>query len=104
MNRAIAASVIDAAFESELGGAATYKPPGGVAVPVTVVFESGDNITGIGNLEVIQAGTIIDLRASELTPARNGRFTVDGDTYRIQSEPVARDGQRLVWRCSCLKA
>lgn len=40
------------------------------------------------------------VRASELTPARGGRFKVGGLTYEIKDDPALDDALGLEWRCS----
>lgn len=104
MNRELAASVIDAAFESELAEDAVYTPPSaGVPVALRVVFASPDIAVGIeADPEVIQATTTIEVRASQLaTPQVNGAFALNARSYRIREAPVAKDDHRLVWVCRC---
>lgn len=89
----------DSGFEA-FGIAATYTPPGGSPVAVTVILDQPDEVIdyemGRSRVQAIK----LDVRDSEIAggPAIGGQFVTESKTYRVAGEPRA-DGERLVWSC-----
>ena len=84
------------------GVSATYTgPTGGASVECMVIQDRADRTVDFGDSRTVAQGRIFKVRAAEVSaPAKNGTFTVDGETFTILSAPVAEDGSRLVWRCT----
>lgn len=83
---------------SEFGKPATYTPPLGVAIDVTVIMgaDISQNPSG-GELSVIGLAETADIRKSEVTlPVRDATLIVDGVTYRIaEVDPPVAGRSRL---------
>jgi len=101
------AVVPDAAFAA-FGAAATYTPPAGSPVDVTVIVRGGSSESGIGRGRVARAWTA-DLRSSEVaTPVKEATLVIadceavpGGGTFTVKDFTVDRPG--LVWRLDLAK-
>lgn len=105
-----AADAVDESFEA-FGARSTYTPPGGSAsAPVRIVAKSADRVVAFGEGRPFAEGTVIEVRASEVSaPVTGGAFTpgklVDGVfvpgsvSYAIIGDPEQLDDLRLVWTC-----
>lgn len=105
-----AADAVDEAF-AVFGVRATYTPPGGsTSSPIRIIAKSADRAVSFGEGRPFAEGTLIDVRASEISaPVTGGLFTpgrmVDdvfvpgGVSYAVIGDPEQLDDLRLVWTC-----
>jgi hypothetical protein len=97
----IASEAVDAAFE-EFGSAAVYTPPSGPAVDgITIIRGRPDAEASLGDSRVRVDSVVIEVRASEASPARDGTFAIDEETFTVIAAPKRNDPERLIWRCEC---
>lgn len=91
-------TAIDTAFALH-GVAATYTPPAGSGVSVTVMpAQETDEIDGFGRNGHLANENYFDVRVSEVaTPAKTGTLLIDGVTYTIR-ERQYKDTRQLIWR------
>lgn len=93
---------INAAQFTLFGEAGTYRASesGAAAQNCTVIIQpEADTVISTGtDTTVIEARVKIWVRATEITPARYGAFTVGSITYIVEATPTARAG---VYECDC---
>lgn len=98
------AAAIDELF-ARFGLAATWTPPAGEPVAVTVVAKRPDSETGFGRIEAVQPTMTVDVRVAELAaPVRGGVFVIDGQSFALQSAPRRPDANARVWRLDLVKS
>ncbi|MEE4012103.1 hypothetical protein V1T76_08590 [Roseibium sp. FZY0029] len=101
MRADIAQKAVDAAFE-RLGVNGFYQPKTGDPIPCRVLFSSDDDeaVDFGGRSRPVGRVSVLKLRASEVTPAKDQTVTVIGigETYTISSQPILSDTARLVWK------
>lgn len=93
------ADAIDTLFaEDAFAVSATYTPPGGgVPVPCRVIRKSGDReLGGMQSRPLIQ-GDLLEVRASEVTPAKSGSFMIGAGALTVLDDPRREDPELLVW-------
>jgi len=91
-------------LEEQFGVAGTYTAPaGGPPTSVTVIVsDSPPNVDIDATLELDSYDAVVKVRQSVLaTPAKGGRFSVNGTNWDVVAVPLLRGG---VWRCSCKRA
>jgi len=84
--------------DPNLGHDAIYRI-GGVdpSIVVRVILRRPDAIGTFGETRIFSETVVIDVRVSEVTaPAEGDTFTIGGETFVVQGEPV-RDAERLIW-------
>lgn len=97
----LAAKALTSAF-ARFGQAATYTPPGGAAITCRVIEDKADDQSVIGDVALIAAQRVIEVRASEIqSPQKAGRFRVGFFNYVIVAQPRKDDPHGLVWSCLC---
>jgi hypothetical protein len=99
MRADFASLATDTAFET-MGTPGSYTPPGGPAIPCLVIPNQGDRKVPGFSGQPIAEGHTFDVRASEVTPVRDGVFTIDGEELTVLGDPVTNDPDRLVWTCT----
>lgn len=89
---------VDANF-SVWGVDATFEPPGGPEVPVTVIIDHAAQNAGLGLTDAIVDGVAIFVRTSEVAvqPPEHSVFVVDGKAYRVRT--ARQDFVRALWTC-----
>lgn len=102
MSDPFAALAVSASFAT-FGKRATYTPPGGgTAFACRVIQSSQDRqLGGLGGRPILRGDTL-EVRASEVTPARDGQFVLaaTGETFTVLDDPRTEDHDRLVWLCT----
>ena len=97
---------VDSVFLS-FGSAAIYTPSGGGGgerIGVTILVRRPDEIVEFGDTRIQAETSLFEIRASEISHPRPGdRFSVAGEDYVIQGEPV-RDPERLTWKVEAVTA
>ena len=94
----VAEMTVAAAFAT-FGREATYTAPGGEPVACRIILKGGDVIAPVESLRVRRDVRLIDVLASEVSPAEGGVFAVAGESWRIIAAPRAEDLGRKVWTC-----
>ena len=80
------------------GKAATYTPPVGAAIGCTVIRDNQDRAYAFGDAKPVAEGLKINVRVAEIAnPVRGGVFTVGAVRYKVLSDPVCEDPDRLEW-------
>lgn len=82
-----------------LGVTATYTPAGG-STPFTVKVQhrSPDTVQDTGLIKVQRGTSVFDvLKADVALPKKGDQLTVDGVAYEVVQNPMALDGDRLIW-------
>lgn len=102
--------MVDSLFANpNFGKSARYTAPGGGAATSCVVCfpDRADRELGAVEGRPFTAGNTLDVRASELTPARRGVFQImaaDGvtvtETLTVLDDPRRLDSDRLLWTCT----
>lgn len=83
------------------GKPATYTPPGGgTAVVCRVIIDRADRDIVLPDGKPFAEGDTIEVRASEVVPARGGSFVVETVTYVVQNDPKSTDPDRLAFICA----
>ncbi|MCP5364105.1 MAG: hypothetical protein H6905_02535 [Hyphomicrobiales bacterium] len=84
--------------DPNLGRIAVYRVGGaGSDIPVRIILRRTDEIGNFGETRIIAETVVIDVPVSEIAaPAEGDTFTIGGETFVVQGEPV-RDAERLVW-------
>lgn len=92
-------------LEAQFGVAGTYTAPpaGSSPMSVTVIVSETPSTVDIDEaLELDSYDAVLKVRQSVLaTPAKGGRFAVNGTNWDVVAVPQLRNG---VWRCSCKRA
>lgn len=97
----LAAKALTSAF-ARFGQAATYTPPVGAAVLCRVVENKADDQSVIGDVALVGAQRVVEVRASEIpNPQRTGKFRIGSFDYVIVAQPRKDDPDGLVWSCLC---
>ncbi|WP_435368665.1 head-tail joining protein [Sphingomonas faeni] len=101
---------LDALFMAPGSAAAVFQPADGVPVNIRVIRSAPDRDTGFGQGRVIDnAGTILELRRSDVEFPQPGDFVViggeivdgqvtGGDVFTLFGDPVL-DLERIGWTC-----
>ena len=96
-------AAIDALFaDPSIAQSATHEPiPGGGSQEVSVVVRRPDRLAeGFDHTELRLTTTVIEVRASEATPAAGDVFELaDGSRHVVQGAPTREDPDRLIWSC-----
>ncbi len=94
------ALALNALFYAPGSSEAVYQPAGGLPVPVRVVRSAPDRETRFGGGRVLDnAGTILELRRSDVPNPADGDTVLIGDeTFRLFGDPVL-DLERIGWTC-----
>lgn len=83
----------------EFGVSATYTPPDeedGVACSVLVNF--GDAELAGSRGKPLKQGYLLSVSSAEIAaPAKDGVFSIDGQSYFVISDPESADVQRAIW-------
>jgi len=105
MQTDFAQAALDGAYATLGAKDCIYQPPAGTAVTgLTLMLARAEIRTGFER-EVIEANAIqIKVRASELTPAKGGEFTIGEETFEIVADPERTDRLRLEWTCQVVEA
>jgi hypothetical protein len=102
MRADIASEAVDAAFE-EFGSSAAYTPPSGPAVDgIAIIRGRPDAEASLGDSRLRVDSVVIEVRASDASPAKGGSFAIDGEDFTIIAAPRRSDPERLIWRCECM--
>lgn len=109
------ALALDALFMAPGSAAAVFQPADGVPVNVRVIRSAPDRDTGFGQGRVIDnAGTILELRRSDVESPQPGDFVViggeivdgqvtGGEAFTLFGDPVL-DLERIGWTCGATPA
>ena len=94
---------VDSVFR-RLGVAADFVPATGDALPgVLVQIRQADVGAGLYGVDTVSAGTVVDVRASEVAaPKKGDAFVIGGAIYTINAAPRREDIHRLVWTCQAV--
>ncbi len=79
---------------------ASYTAPGGAPVACRVMTKHGDRPVQFGDSHPIGQSMTVEVLAADLTPSRNGVFTIGGTNYSIAGDPIREDADRAVWSCT----
>lgn len=91
-------AVHETAIFDLMGESATYTPPGGSAVTITVIPKRADEIVDLGETRLFHAAAMFDVRVSEVAlPVEGGVLVHSGTSYTVKGEPQRRDPRRRVW-------
>jgi len=84
--------------DPNLGRDAVYRVGGADPdTPIRIIMRRPDAIGTFGETRIVAETVVIDVRVSEVAaPAEGDTFTIGGETFVVQGEPV-RDAERLVW-------
>ena len=91
-------------LEEQFGESGTYTAPaGGTPLSVTVIVSDSPPSVDIDEaLELDSYDAVVKVRQSVLaTPAKGGRFAVNGTNWDVVAVPLLRGG---LWRCACKRA
>jgi hypothetical protein len=81
------------------GVAAAYTPPGGgPSVACTVILDSRDRELEFGRGAAVMQGQTLQVRRSEVPPAKGGTFAVGLVMLTVLDDPRSDDPDRHVWR------
>ncbi len=95
--QAMDAAMVDAFKGVGLADAGTYTPPGGgAAVEVDVMVDREVQLFGDEGADIPAPAVVVTLFLAQVTPARGGVVTVDGDSFKLCDE-IARDESRVRW-------
>jgi hypothetical protein len=84
--------------DTNLSRAAVYTPPEGDTIACRVLPEVGTDSIQSDRLPVLSAkGRSWTVLASQVTPAKGGTFAIDGETHRVEADPVLTGPNRLAW-------
>jgi hypothetical protein len=93
-----AQAVIDATF-AEFGHAATYTPPGGSAIPCTVIVDLRDAGMRPDDGRPIAGQMTIEVRKTEIAaPEKDGVFAFDDNSVTVMNRPMLGDEEGLTWK------
>ena len=80
-----------------LGVPGTYRLADGREIATRFIAKQADVVESFGDTRLVVATHRFDVMARDVADPREGeRFTVAGQTYQVEGEPMA-DRDRLIW-------
>lgn len=91
-------AINETAVFNHFGEAATYTPPGGSAVTITVIPKQPDEIVDLGGTRIFHESAWFDVRVSEVAlPVEGGVIVHNTTSFTVKGEPQRRDPRRRIW-------